>query len=129
MSTPSGGQEPHRGTMILVLGILALVVGGVGLILGPIAWIMGNNDMKKIRAGQMDPTGEQTTSIGRILGMVATILNIVSCCIVIAVWGVLIPFVFVAADRQQQDLQRKFDAMPKGAPDFKLPEIPDEPKP
>src|SRR5262245_18490898 len=34
---------PHRGTLILVLGIMSFFVAGP--ILGPIAWIMGNNDL------------------------------------------------------------------------------------
>src|SRR5690242_11171194 len=33
--------RPHRGTLILVLGILSIVTCGF---LGPIAWIMGSND-------------------------------------------------------------------------------------
>lgn len=90
----SGRYEPHRGTVILVLGILALVTG-LGFILGPIAWIMGNADMKKIRAGTMDPTGEQQTTIGRILGMVATILGAIGCCfgiIMIIFYGAAVGF-------------------------------------
>lgn len=67
-------MQPHRGTMILVLGICSLVVCGF---LGPVAWIMGNNDLKEIRAGRMDPEGEQMTNIGRILGMIASILIVV----------------------------------------------------
>jgi hypothetical protein len=52
---------------------------------------MGNNDLKEIRAGRMDPEGEQMTNIGRILGMIATILNIVCIggyCIVVLFMGV-----------------------------------------
>ncbi len=63
---------PHRGSTIMVLGILSLAVAGI--ILGPIAWIMGNNDMKEIRAGRMDPEGESNTNTGRICGMIATLL-------------------------------------------------------
>ncbi len=69
-------MEPHRGTMILVLGILSLT--GLGIFTGIPAWIMGNTDMAKIRAGTMDPDGESNTNIGRILGMVSTIIFIVS---------------------------------------------------
>jgi hypothetical protein len=68
---------PHRGTMILVFGILA-VVGVVWFVFGPMAWIMGNQDLQEIRAGRMDPEGEGNTSAGRVCGMIATIL-----------WGVL----------------------------------------
>jgi hypothetical protein len=49
---------------------------------------MGNGDMKEIRAGNMDPEGESTTNIGRILGMVGTILQIVGivgCCVFYAI--------------------------------------------
>jgi predicted Zn finger-like uncharacterized protein len=69
--------QPHRGPLILVLGILSLVTG-TAPILGPIAWILGNNDLKEIRAGRMDPEGESATQAGRICGMIATIMAIVS---------------------------------------------------
>lgn len=65
-------MQPHRGTLVLVLGILALVA--CGPICGPLAWIFGNKDLKEMRAGRMDPSGEQMTNIGKILGMVGTIL-------------------------------------------------------
>jgi hypothetical protein len=68
---------PHRGTLILVLGILAVVPHGLHLIFGPIAWIMGNNDLKEMRAGRMDPEGESNTNIGRICGMIGTILGLI----------------------------------------------------
>jgi hypothetical protein len=64
-------MKPHRGTLILVLGILGLVVCGP---LGIAAWIMGNGDLKQIDAGAMDPTGRSTTNAGRICGIIATIL-------------------------------------------------------
>ena len=60
----SAAVKPHRGTLILVLGILSLV--GCGIFTGIPAWIMGNNDMKEIRAGTMDPAGEQMTNIGKL---------------------------------------------------------------
>lgn len=64
--------EPHRGTLIMVLGILSFFV--VPLVMGPIAWILGHMDMAAIRAGRMDPEGESQTNAGRICGMIATIL-------------------------------------------------------
>jgi predicted Zn finger-like uncharacterized protein len=68
---------PHRGTLILVLGILSLT--GAGILTGIPAWIMGNHDLAEIRAGRMDPEGESNTNIGRILGMVSTIMGLVGC--------------------------------------------------
>ncbi len=72
-------MKPHRGTLILVLGILSLV--GCSIFTGIPAWIMGNNDMKEIRAGTMDPAGEQLTNIGKILGMVSCGLTLVVGCL------------------------------------------------
>jgi hypothetical protein len=70
--------KPHRGSTILILGILSLFIAGP--ILGPIAWVMGNNDLAEMHAGIMDPEGESNTNTGRILGMIATILSIVALC-------------------------------------------------
>ena len=72
---PGGGyMEPHRGTLILVLGILGLAVCCV---CGIVAWVMGNADLQKMDAGQMDPEGRGLTQAGRIIGMVCVIMNIV----------------------------------------------------
>ncbi|MHC4604678.1 MAG: hypothetical protein ACYS6W_15275, partial [Planctomycetota bacterium] len=43
--------QPHRGSVVLVLGILGLVVC---FICGIIAWVMGNNDLRQIDTGIMD---------------------------------------------------------------------------
>ncbi len=67
-------MKPHRGTLILVLGILGLVLCGP---VGIAAWVMGSNDLKEIDAGTMDPAGRGTTQAGKICGMIATILLIV----------------------------------------------------
>jgi predicted Zn finger-like uncharacterized protein len=66
--------EPHRGSAVLAIGILAFFM--FPIILGPIAWIMGNTDLAEMRAGRMDPEGEGATNAGRICGMIATILGI-----------------------------------------------------
>jgi predicted Zn finger-like uncharacterized protein len=73
-------MQPHRGTLILVLGILSLVVFAP---LGIVAWVLGNNDLKEMRAGRMDPEGEGQTNAGRICGMIGTILMGVGllCCV------------------------------------------------
>jgi hypothetical protein len=77
-------MKPHRGTLILVLGILGLVICGP---LGIAAWIMGNGDLKEIDAGAMDSSGRGLTNAGRICGMIATILMILGVLIAIAVFG------------------------------------------
>ena len=67
-------MKPHRGTLILVLGILSLIICQP---VGIAAWIMGNADLKQIAAGTMDPEGKSLTQIGKILGMIAVILMII----------------------------------------------------
>jgi hypothetical protein len=67
-------MKPHRGTLILVLGILGLVICGP---LGIAAWIMGSGDLKEMDAGTMDPSGRSNTNVGKICGIIATILMIV----------------------------------------------------
>jgi hypothetical protein len=61
--------------MILVLGILSLVCCNL---LGPVAWIMGKGDLAKIRAGEISQEAEGMTKIGMILGIVGTVLLILS---------------------------------------------------
>ena len=63
--------QPHRGTLVLVLGILSLIVCQP---LGIAAWVMGNGDLAAMNAGTMDPSGRSTTEAGRILGIIATVL-------------------------------------------------------
>jgi len=66
--------RPHRGGLILALGILGLVCC---FICGIIAWVMGSNDLKEMAAGRMDPSGQGMTNAGKICGMVSVILQIV----------------------------------------------------
>jgi len=79
--------KPHRGTTILVLGILGIVCC---FICGIIAWVMGNNDLKEIDAGIMDPEGRGLTQAGKICGMVSVGLQILGFIIWFAVVGISI---------------------------------------
>jgi len=63
---------PHRGSVILVLGI--------------IAWVMGNGDLREMDAGRMDPSGRGLTDAGRILGMTNVILSAVGILFYLAVF-------------------------------------------
>lgn len=82
-------MKPHRGTMILVLGILGIVLC---FIPGIIAFIMGGKDLEEMRNGTMDPSGEQITKIGRICGIIGTILQVGG----ILLWIVLVVLLGVA---------------------------------
>jgi hypothetical protein len=76
--------QPHRGTTILVLGILGLVVCCV---LGIVAWVMGNNDLSEMRAGRMDPSGRGLTNAGRICGIVSVCLSVAGVLLWVAIAG------------------------------------------
>jgi len=82
-------MRPHRGTLILVLGILGFV--GCGIFTAIPAWVMGHSDLKEMEAGTMDPTGRGLTQAGKILGMIHCILIILAMVIffVLALLGVL----------------------------------------
>ena len=77
-------MKPHRGTLILVLGILGLVICQP---IGIAAWIMGSGDLKQIDAGQMDPTGRGLTNAGRICGIIATILLVLGAIVFVALFA------------------------------------------
>jgi len=66
-----GYVEPHRATTVLVLGILGIVCCGICAV---IAWVFGNDDLRKMQEGRMDMSGYDTTKIGRILGIIGTVL-------------------------------------------------------
>ena len=65
--------EPHRGNMILGMGIASWFC--CGLFVGIPAWVMGKGDLAKIAAGRMDPQGEGNTKAGMILGMLCTLVT------------------------------------------------------
>ncbi|HET6427045.1 MAG TPA: DUF4190 domain-containing protein [Phycisphaerae bacterium] len=71
--TPAGGVKPHRGTAVLVLGILGLVCC---VICGIIAWVMGSKDLKEMAAGTMDRSGEGLTKAGKICGIISVPLQV-----------------------------------------------------
>jgi hypothetical protein len=81
--------EPHRGTLVLVMGILGIFVC---VICGILAWVWGNADLKKIDAGRMDPDGRGNTNVGKILGIVSVVLN----CLVLILY-IVIFVVFMGA--------------------------------
>jgi len=67
--------------MILVFGILGIL--GWCIIFSILAWVMGNEDLAKMDAGRMDPSGRGLTNAGRILGMISCILGILAIIILV----------------------------------------------
>jgi len=82
--------RPHRGGVVLALGILGIVVC---FICGIVAWVMGNNDLREMTAGTMDPAGRGLTQAGKICGMISVILAIVGLCI----WLIVVVFLGAGA--------------------------------
>ena len=91
-------MKPNRGTLILVLGILSLIICQP---LGIAAWLMGRSDLKQIADGTMDPAGKDLTNIGRILGIIATVLLILGVLIALAVFVLGIAGAFAGATLPQ----------------------------
>lgn len=80
-SIPSGDTysrrlPPHRGAVILVLGIISLVLCSL---CGIFAWVMGNRDLSEMQSGQMDPSGQGLTQAGRVLGIIGACLLVIQC--------------------------------------------------
>src|SRR5262245_43007971 len=90
--TPSLPPRPHRGTLILVFGILGIVMC---LPLGIAAWVMGNGDLAAMQRGEMDRSGEGMTNAGKICGIVSVALAAIG----FILW-MLFAVVFVAAGTQ-----------------------------
>lgn len=62
---------PHRGALILILGVLGFVVCGI---FGIVAWIMGVRDQKKMQDSIMDPKGMELTRIGTVVGIIGVVI-------------------------------------------------------
>lgn len=69
------GVAPHRGALVLIFGLVGIVMGCP--LFSALAWIMGSRDLREIRSGRMDRSGESVTQIGMVLGMIITILWLV----------------------------------------------------
>ena len=76
-----------QGTLILIFGIAGFFVG----VLGPVAWIMGSRALREIRATGRHPANEQMIVIGRILGIIVTVLMVLA-----VVFSVLAVVLFAA---------------------------------
>jgi hypothetical protein len=93
MPQGSGAHAPHRGVLVLVLGILSIVFCQI---LGPFAWLMGKGDLAKINSGQMDPAGRDLTKAGMICGIIGSVLFVLG--LVLAVlWVILVVMLGIGA--------------------------------
>jgi uncharacterized membrane protein YjgN (DUF898 family) len=70
---PAAPKHPQAVT-VLVLGILSLVLCGL---IGPFAWSMGSRVVREIEGSGGRWSGDTEATIGRILGIVATVLLVI----------------------------------------------------
>ena len=78
MSVASPPQQQSSSTQAitaLVLGILGVVCCGL---LAPIAWYLGSQEQKAIREGRSPAAGEGIAKAATILGMIGSILLVLS---------------------------------------------------
>lgn len=78
---PYGLPEHPQGTTILVLAIAGFFV----TVCAPIAWYLGSQAQKQIAATGQHYSNEQTINIGKIIGMVLSILALASIVLMIVV--------------------------------------------
>jgi uncharacterized membrane protein YjgN (DUF898 family) len=86
MSVATPGQSQSSSTQAvtaLVLGILGVVCCGL---LAPIAWYLGTQEQKAIREGRSPAAGEGLAKAAVVLGIIGTILLVLSI-IWIFFWG------------------------------------------
>ncbi len=77
---------PHRGGLILGLGIAGFVVWFICPVLSIMAWVMGSSDLNDMEARRMDPSGKPLTRAGQILGMIMSLVWIVAAVIMVFVF-------------------------------------------
>jgi predicted Zn finger-like uncharacterized protein len=117
---PRRDSEPHRGGMILTFGIISAATLFVCWPLAPLAlgfgiaaWWMGQGDLRKIRAGEMDPEGEGTTQAGWICGIVGVCINL----LVVLACGGIIGLMWYEDIQRAKRMNRQFqNPTPKSAP-------------
>lgn len=89
-----GAAKPHRGNMVLGLGIAGLVLSlccfPAGFVLGGCATVMGSRDLNLMARRRMDRAGKGPTRAGKILGIVAIVLSVIN--VPVTVWRVVVYF-------------------------------------
>jgi len=68
-------KASSKATTALVLGILGIVCCGL---CAPFAWIIGSGELKKIKSGFSSQAGKGFAQAGMIMGIIGTILVIIS---------------------------------------------------
>ena len=78
MTVPYPGQQQSASTQAitsLVLGILGIICCGL---LAPVAWYLGSQELKAIGEGRSPIAGEGLAKAGMIMGIIGSILLVLS---------------------------------------------------
>jgi hypothetical protein len=74
--------EPHRGNIVLPLGIVGLIAALLpppftllGLVLSITAWVMAQRDLQRMTMGEMDSRGREPTVTGLLCGRIGTVIG------------------------------------------------------
>ena len=76
--SPTRHASPHRGGLILALGILGWLVGCP--VFSVAAWMLGSSDLREMRYGRMDSSGMGITPLSSILCRRESPLHVMSTC-------------------------------------------------
>jgi Domain of unknown function (DUF4190) len=79
---PAGTGASTQALTALIVGILGIV--SCCYLLSPVAWYIGSQELKSIREGRSPASGEVLANVGKILGIVGTVLLVLA-----LLWGFL----------------------------------------
>ena len=100
MSVANPGQSQSSSTqaiVALVLGILGIICCGL---LAPIAWYLGSQETRAIREGRSPVAGEGIAKAAMILGIIGTILFVLTLLWIFFAGGMAILQGMMAASQQ-----------------------------
>jgi uncharacterized membrane protein YjgN (DUF898 family) len=88
VANPGTSQSSSTQAIVsLVLGILGVVCCGL---LAPIAWFLGTQEIKAIREGRSPAAGEGLAKAGMILGIIGSIILVLSICWIFFMGGMAV---------------------------------------
>jgi hypothetical protein len=74
--TPAVEKASSQAITALVLGIVGFVCCQLA---APVAWYLGNQELRSIREGRSSPAGQGMATAGKILGIIGTVLFVLTC--------------------------------------------------
>jgi predicted Zn finger-like uncharacterized protein len=84
-------SDHDRGSTILTLGIiglaLAILLPPIGAVVSLFAFVMGQRDLARIKRGQVDEEGAESTRAGRTCGMFGTVIGFLATLACLSLWS------------------------------------------